>query len=136
MFKLARMAAVTGLAAALVGGATAPAAIASGKDSGSSKRSYECVNHGGGPNHSVDCSDSIVEIGDINIVIAGNDIDVLSGNELTVLANALNNVEVDVDVLNYLVKLEDTVVKVYQDIDIDISLLNIKTCAKHKNICV
>jgi hypothetical protein len=135
--RLARFAATTGLAAALVGVGVAPATAQ--QHSSSSPHSYSCSNHGGGPDHTVNCSGLIT----VNNVLSGTtvnvgDINVLSGNQLDDLEVALVNVadnNVNLPVTVQLANLEVATVNTYlSKFGITVLPVNVKICAG--SICV
>ncbi|MEU2718806.1 preprotein translocase subunit TatB [Streptomyces sp. NPDC007205] len=89
MHKLARLAAVTTIAAVITGGVLANPASAN------SPHTYTCSNQGGGPNHTVNCS-GLITVGDLlsdnKINISVKDINVLNDTQLNTLQTALVNV--------------------------------------------
>ncbi|UFQ19961.1 MULTISPECIES: preprotein translocase subunit TatB [Streptomyces] len=135
--KLARFAAATGLAAALIGAGVAPATAQ--QHSAGSPHSYTCSNQGGGPDHTVNCSGLIT----VNNVLNGTtvnvgDINVLSGNQLGDLEVALTDVadtSVNLPVTVQLANLEVATVDTYlSKFGITVLPVDVKVCVG--SVCV
>ncbi|MEU1630262.1 preprotein translocase subunit TatB [Streptomyces sp. NPDC020096] len=132
MSKLARMAAVTAVAAVLTGGAFAPSASAT-------SHPYSCSNQGGGANHTVNCSGLIT----VNNVLNGttvdvHDINVLNGTQVNTLQNALATVsdnDVNLPATVQVGDLQTAVVNTYlNDFHLTVLPANVSVCAG--SVCV
>ncbi|MET8454468.1 preprotein translocase subunit TatB [Streptomyces sp. NPDC005209] len=133
MSKLARMAAVTAVAAVLTGGAFMPSASANGS------HSYTCSNQGGGPNHTVNCIGTITVNNVLNnTTVVVKDVNVLNGTQLNTLQNALVNVsnnDVNAPVSVQIGDLQTAVITTYlQNFSITVLPVNISVC--DGSICV
>lgn len=103
------------------------AAVASA--SSSSSKNYTCSNKGGGHNHKVTC---IGTVNGNNVTVNVGDVNVLSGNQLTVLQNVLNDVTVKVanlDVNTQIKTIKAAVLNFYlTNLNIPITLDKIQVC--------
>ena len=108
-------------------------AVAVAKSGSSSGKNYTCSNQGGGPNHKVTC---IGTINGNNVTVNVGDINILSGNDLTLLQNVLNDVTVKVanlDVNTQIKSIKTAVLNFYVgSINIPITLDRIQVCIAAK----
>lgn len=123
MKRLLPIVALLGVVAGLAG---TSAAYAGGSGTSGSK-GYTCSNQGGGPNHKVVCG-GVLSGNDVTIDI--NDVNVLSGDQLTVLEGSLDNLNIaNLDQVTQITDIKDTIVSVYEnDFDIPLSLSEIGVC--------
>lgn len=109
---------------------TAPTTVTS---SSSGSKYYTCTNQGGGPNHKVTC---IGTINGNNVTVNVGDITILSGNDLTLLQNVLNDITVQVatlDVAAQLKAIELAVANFYlHNLHIPITVDDIQVCIAAK----
>jgi hypothetical protein len=129
MKRLVPVFALLGLLAGLAGASAAQANGHGGGSGSGGGKNFTCTNQGGGPDHTVYCG-GILNGNTVNVNVG--DVNVLSGDQLSVLENSLDNEVIivkDLDVVTQVKDIDLDVVTVYlTHFNIPILISKVKTC--------